>query len=311
LLHAVLNTTAPVFALILAGYIASRLGLLGPEATVALNRFVVYLGLPALLFGATAGITRAQLDHPGYILAVGISLLGIFGIVLVVARLCGRSLADAGLDALAASYPNTGYMGFPLAMIVFGPASLLPTVIATILVASVLFALALVVIEIGTQATPQFGRTLLKTGRSLVRNPIITAPILGGAVAVSGFGLPTPVATFAHLLGETAGPCALVTLGLFFAQTKGGGRHGTVLWLVLMKLLVQPALTWLLVYKIFPMPPLWAATALLLNALPTGTGPFMLAEFYRREAGVTARVILLTTVLSIVTTSILVARLSP
>jgi predicted permease len=37
--------------------------------------------------------------------------------------------------------------------------------------------------------------------------------------------------------------------------------------------------------------------------LPTGTGPFMLAEFYGREAGVTARVILISTVLSIVTVS--------
>jgi malonate transporter len=41
----------------------------------------------------------------------------------------------------------------------------------------------------------------------------------------------------------------------------------------------------------------------LLAALPTGTGPFMLAEFYQREANMTSRVILASTVVSVVTLS--------
>jgi predicted permease len=44
-------------------------------------------------------------------------------------------------------------------------------------------------------------------------------------------------------------------------------------------------------------------SATLLAALPTGTGPFMLAEFYNREAAVTSRVILISTVFSILTVS--------
>jgi malonate transporter and related proteins len=45
----------------------------------------------------------------------------------------------------------------------------------------------------------------------------------------------------------------------------------------------------------------------LLAALPTGTGPFMLAEFYNREASLTGRVVLVSTVLSIATISIYLA----
>jgi predicted permease len=41
----------------------------------------------------------------------------------------------------------------------------------------------------------------------------------------------------------------------------------------------------------------------LLAALPTGTGPFMLAEFYGREASLTGRVVLTSTVLSVLTIS--------
>jgi malonate transporter and related proteins len=42
-----------------------------------------------------------------------------------------------------------------------------------------------------------------------------------------------------------------------------------------------------------------------LAALPTGTGPFMLAEYYRREAHITSRTILLSTLGSLVSLSFL------
>ncbi len=63
-----------------------------------------------------------------------------------------------------------------------------------------------------------------------------------------------------------------------------------------MKLIVQPAVTALCAYGLFRLPAVPAATAVLLAALPTGTGPFMIAEFYKREAVVTSTTILITTV---------------
>jgi predicted permease len=46
-----------------------------------------------------------------------------------------------------------------------------------------------------------------------------------------------------------------------------------------------------------------------MSALPTGTGPFMVAEFYKREATVTARVVLISTVLSVATLTALIAAI--
>jgi predicted permease len=57
------------------------------------------------------------------------------------------------------------------------------------------------------------------------------------------------------------------------------------------------------------MPVLWAHTALLVSALPIGTGPFMLAKLYNREAAITSRAILVSTVVSLATVSALVAVL--
>lgn len=71
--------------------------------------------------------------------------------------------------------------------------------------------------------------------------------------------------------------------------------------MVAFKLIVQPAVTWLLATQVFRLDALSTHVAVLMAALPTGTGPFMLAEFYRREAGVTSRTILVSTLLAVAT----------
>jgi hypothetical protein len=43
-------TVLPIFAVIAAGFGCGRFSLLGPPASGELNRFVVYLALPSLLF---------------------------------------------------------------------------------------------------------------------------------------------------------------------------------------------------------------------------------------------------------------------
>jgi predicted permease len=58
------------------------------------------------------------------------------------------------------------------------------------------------------------------------------------------------------------------------------------------------------------MPPIWSHSALLLSALPIGTGPFMLAKLYNREAAITSRAILVSTVLSVLSVSVLAAWLA-
>jgi hypothetical protein len=49
-----LKIILPVFALIFAGYACRKTNRLGPNASSELNRFVVYLALPALLFDIMA-----------------------------------------------------------------------------------------------------------------------------------------------------------------------------------------------------------------------------------------------------------------
>lgn len=295
----------PIFALIFAGWVARRTGALGPHATTELNRFVVYLALPALLFDIIVHARWADIWQPGFIAVFGLSSVLTFAVTVVVRLRRPRHLADVAIDGLNAGYANTGFMGFPLALATLGHAAMAPTMIATIITVCAIFALAIVLIEIGLQAETRRSHLVMKVGRSLVRNPLLVAPCLGALFAACGLSVPTPVETFLKLLGGAASPCALVALGLFLAAEREAQERdaGSAAVLAGLKLIVHPVIAWVLARVIFGLSPLLTHVAVLLAALPTGTGPFMLAEYYRREAAVTSNVILISTVVSILTVS--------
>jgi predicted permease len=120
--------------------------------------------------------------------------------------------------------------------------------------------------------------------------------------------LPGPAETFLKLLGAAASPCALVALGVFLAQqgmVRGRDLNATLL-LVAAKLVALPVTVWLLATAL-RLPAAATHVAVLAAALPTGTGPFMLAEYYRREARVTSATILVSTLVSVLTVSLYLA----
>lgn len=301
-MNAVLTVVLPIFALILAGFLCRRWGILGPGAASEINRMVVWLCLPALLFQATATTAWSSLWEPRFVLVYSLSTLAVFVFTLLW-RLRRIGLADASVQGLGAAYANTGYMGIPLCLMVFGDAGLPPALVGSLVVICVLFALAVVCIEVALQDEKSLGRAVLKVALALARNPLVVAPVLGGVWALGGVPLALPVQRFLEILAAATAPCALIALGLFLAQKQPQSAQGSHA-LVALKLLVHPLITWVLAFHLLPLPPLWAYSALLLSALPTGTGPFMLAEFYRREASVVSRTILHSTLGALLTLSL-------
>lgn len=295
-----LFTVLPIFALVLTGWLARRLGALGEGATREVNRFVVYLALPALLFGIMAGSRYEDLDRPGFVAAFGAGSGLVFLVTFLLRRRAGR--AEAAIEALNASYANTGFMGFPLALAVAGREGLTPALIATILTVCVVFAVAIALIESGLR-TGRRRDIARRTAGALATNPLLLAPLAGALVPLLGWTLPGPVERYVTLLGDAAAPCALIALGLFLAGAPRGGAAGpgAVALLGGLKLVVQPGVTWAVGGPLLGLEPELLGLAVLLAALPTGTGPFMLAEHYGKGAALTARVVLVTTLVSVLT----------
>jgi malonate transporter and related proteins len=310
-MNAVLNSALPIFALILTGFICGYFGVFDRRATDNLNRFAIYLALPSLMFVAMSKITPDQVRQLGFVGAFcgGFSIT--FAVAFAISRARGRRVANASIEGLDAGYSNVGFMGIPMCLLVFGPESAPASIIATLFTACVLFLFAVVVVEIDLQKGSSFWSTGAKVAWSLLTSPLLIAPVTGLCIGLSGLKVPTPLESFTTLLGGAASPAALVCIGLFLAQESVVSRDAVSIGiLVALKLILQPAITALLAFHVFTMPPLWSHSAVILSALPIGSGPFTIAKLYGLEAGVTSGAILASHVFAVFTVSLLVAWLS-
>jgi len=193
-------------------------------------------------------------------------------------------------------------MGIPLCALALGQDGLAPAIISTFIV-FVMFALATVLIEIGMLSHKKGHEIVLSVAKSLCTNPLLIAPVAGLFWASSGLSMYDPVAQVISFLAVAATPCALVSIGLFLMQKSVAASHQA--WgISFAKLIIQPLIAWTIAGPILDLPPLWLSAIVILSALPTGTGPFMLAQYYKADGGVISRVVLITTIGSLLTLSL-------
>ncbi len=283
---------------------------MGDQATTELNKYVVFLALPALLFDIVATSEWHQLWRPEFIAAFLLATFVLFTLILLFQMKRGRALADASIDALNSSYANTGFMGFPLLLAIVGDESQTYALSATIITVCVLFAISIILVECGSNRGRQQKDIAMTVLKKVSSNPIIVAPVVASFIPVLGLHIPHFISSSLDLLGGSAAPCALVTIGLFLGGREVSSASSfltkrTMLF-VFTKLIVHPTLVFILVSSLFPLSEPALLCVLLLSALPTGTGPFMVAEYYGRECSLTSDVILLSTLFSPITLALLV-----
>lgn len=309
-MRAILDVVLPVFGLILAGFLAGRFRVLGQGSTEALNSFVYFFALPALLFVGMARTPVVQVLN-GPFLAVycgGIVIAATIVVLVARAAFPGR-MSELALAALGGSYSNTGYMGIPLFLTAYGAAGLTPVLIGAVVNSAAMVGVVVALIEFEAKGAAGARAALGHAAKSLAVNPLVIAPLAGVFYNAVGLTLPTPVATFCDLLGAAAGPGALFAVGLFLASRPLGALVGgraalEVSWLIFVKLAIYPAATWALAV-LFGLDPFWTAAATIMAALPTGALSFVIASNYSVYVERSSAVILGSTILSVLTLSAL------
>lgn len=304
----VLNVALPVFAIILAGYIAGRVRILDDAASAALNAFVYWFALPAVLF---LGIARRRIDeifNGAFIGAFLGAMLTVYALGSLIGWLIHRERGEVvNMQGLNAAFSNTGYMGIPLFLAAFGPGKLAPAILATVIMSTVMTGTAVIVLELLRSAGRGLVGAFSDVTLALAKNPLIIASVAGTAMSLAEVPLPVPIVNFAEILGASAGPCALFAIGLFLAGRPLAADLGEVGWISALKLLWQPLITWLLIETLFPLDAEWRSAAIILAALPTGALTFVVAQRYEVYVERTSAAILVSTILSVPTLSLLLA----
>ena len=315
-MQAILTVTIPFFALVLLGYLAAQRRLMPESAIPGLNAYVLYFALPCMLFRFGASMPFGRLIDPLLIaIYIACALLMIAITIGVTLRRrpgpAGVDLKDAAFGALVAAFPNAGFMGVPLLVALLGDSAAGP-VIGAILVDLILtstLCLALAQAS-GHRSAGDNDRSMLAAAvlslRGALTNPLPWAIVIGALFAAFDRELPGPIAQIVRMLGDSAAPVALFTIGAVLSRA---GRHGhsrtplrNYLPVALLKLLVHPAL----VFGIgagagalgAPVPKFGLMVLTLVAALPSASNVSVLAERYGADNGRVTRIIMASTVLA-------------
>lgn len=308
----------PFFLLVLCGWGAVRAGLVDPGGIGALNGFVLFFGLPAMLFRLGASGALMQPGLPGLLLAYGLGGATVTALALWLGRRAGWSHRDTGLVALAAAFPNTGFLGLPLLTGLLGAQAAGPVAATLIIDVLLLSSLCLAWAHRGTSGG--WWGLWWAPLKGALRNPLLWSMALGVAWWSTGWQMARPLDDTLRLLALAASPAALFTLGAILARAQlkaparaagasqrvtGGGAHGarvTLFTLVGAKLLLHPLLVLAageLVHALgWPLSGFGLTALVMAAALPSASNVSMLAEREGADTTRVARLIMWTTALS-------------
>ena len=283
-----------IVVVIACGTALAHAGVLDARSQRTLGEIAFFVASPALM---VVTISRVEVSGAVANLAASAGALATcFVTYALVARLRWKlDAASVLVGSLSASYVNAGNLGLAIAAYVVGDITVVvPTLLVQMLAVQ---PVALMVLDrvTGRGAGP------VAMLRRMLTNPLTIGALLGVVLAVTGWELPTVVASPLELLAGAAIPMMLLSYGAALRlspRVGGSGHNREVLLVSVLKLAVMPVVAWLLGVAL-GLPDTVLLGVVITAALPTAQNIFLHATRYRVGEDVSRESILITTLCSL------------
>ncbi len=297
--------TLPFFGLIAVGYAAGRTGFFSAEATAYLTKFVFYFALSAMLFGFSSNLSLAELFDWSFVAAYLFGSAFVYLIAVAVALFRRLSVEETAIEAHCAVIGNVGFLGIPMLTLLLGPAAVGPNLMV-LAVDLLVFGTLVVVLITGSRDGRMSLAVLGTVGRGIVANPMLVSIFLGLTVSTFEIPIPGPLNEFMGILGAAATPCALFAIGASLAS-KSAERVAVAGWLSVAKLVLHPAAVAFAAFLMFDVDPYAAGVMVAAAALPVAGNVYIVAQHYGVAPHRVSASILISTVISVLTVSGVIA----
>lgn len=307
-MEAIFLKTLPFFALIGLGFWAGRSRFFTAEATAYLTKFVFYFALPAMLIRFSATLKLSEVLDWTLVSAYLWATLTIYLVTTAVALIRRLPFEEIVIEAQCAVIGNTGFLGVPMLVLLMGAAAVGPVI--TVLSIDLIVFSSLFTILISAHRDGRVSMGMLRSvALGLVKNPMVVAMAVGLLWSAMALPMPTPANEFLTMLGAAATPGALFAIGASLAG-KSAERLAVAGWLSFAKLVLHPAAVALAALFIFPVDRFAAGVIIAAASLPVAGNVYILASQYNVAPARVSASILVSTLISIVTVSFVIAWVS-
>ena len=235
-----------LFAIVVVGYIAGKLGYMGETFDKRLSKVVIDITCPALILSSAM---TGELPDRRYILPLlGISVLTyvlLTGGALLLPRFLTKKKDDEGVIGFAMMFGNVGFMGYPIVASIFGHEAVFYAAVLNVVNTFTVFTVGTMLIVGKNQESTVEEKEMSR--KKMLRKVLYSTPMLSAyltmlIVALEIKDIPEFISQPLTMIGNITVPAALLIIGSSMSQLplRALLGNGTIYTTTLMRLAVLP-----------------------------------------------------------------------
>lgn len=299
-------TLLPVFAVILAGFVLRQSRLVGEAEWRGVDHICYILLFPAIIFREIAGADFSGVPVLHMAIAMVLAISTMFAALLTLRTPLCRLLLIDGPQFTSLFQGATRwhtFIGLAIIPAYFGPSYIAIGAVAAAAMIPLLNVVNVAVISVYATGHGPNARVI---ARSILVNPFVLSSVGGILWKLTGLTFPAMGLQILDMIGGGALGLALLTVGAGLQIGDWRSSTRAILAATVLKLMVMPAFMAFWLYA-FGVTGEVAAVALLMGAVPTGSGAYVLARKMGGDAALVANILTAQVVAAAVTIPIVVA----
>ena len=290
-----------LFAIVIVGYVAGRLGYMGGEFDKRLSSLVINITCPALIL--SSAMTGELPDRRLILPLLGISAITyivLTGVALWLPRYLTKQKDGEGIIGFALMFGNVGFMGYPVVASIFGHQAVFYAAVLNVVNTLAVFTVGTILIvgDLGN------GKRFQK--KVLYSTPMLSAYIAMLIVALGIDQIPGIISQPLTMIGNITVPAALLIIGSSMSQLSFRTMLGnsTVYVTSIFRLLLIP-LGFYYLFSALGFSQYVVNINTVVIAMPVATYGTILCLKHGRDTTLITEVTLITTLLSMLTIPLL------
>jgi len=298
------ETIVTIFALMGVGMFAVRKGILIEKDTQAFTNLIFNITSPAMVLTSITGYftkdtVLSSAVIPAFAILMSVISLGMAHITSKILKIHDKSSRD--IFSLTASFCNTVYIGLPIVMSVYGDSA-----------AGYVFfydlGSGLILWTLGVElASSESAKKDFKKALKNLANPPLIALTIAITLVMMGIKIPNMIAKALNMLGDITIPLSMLFIGMSVAHIHISREifDPKTVFSAMIRLVFSPIVIGILVYFI-GIPVILKKVITIEAGMPIMMFTAILAKKYEKHPKFAAKVVMITTLLSMITIPIIV-----
>lgn len=300
----ILTALIPIFLLILTGFSFKKIDFPSAEFWKNADKLTYFVLMPSLLVYKLSTADLKELEAFDFVLTGLLALVFVLILSIVLKFKMNTQGASFSSVVQGAIRFNT-YVFLGLVSAILGDKGI---ALAALLITFAIPAINVICITVFAFYVNDTKATFLGMIKSIIKNPLILACLLGGSINYFDIYTPIIAVKFIEILSASALPLGLLSIGFALDLSSIKEAKTELIVSSILKLVIMP-LTMFVIGKLFSLEPFLLTILIIFGAMPTASSSFILARQLGGDTKLMASIITFETLFSLFTVSFILGFL--